>query len=61
MFDVPELKSLELATPDQLTEMIADLEGYRERIVSDTLAMAQKAKNYEISSSCKPRTKFSKN
>ncbi len=44
MFDVPELKSLELATPEQLTEMIADLEGYRERIVSDTLAMAQRAK-----------------
>ena len=44
MFDVPELKSLELATPDQLTEMIEDLESYRERIVSDTLAMAQRAK-----------------
>ncbi len=44
MFDVPELKSLELATPEQLTEMIADLESYRERIVSDTLAMAQRAK-----------------
>ncbi|WP_055074020.1 hypothetical protein [Pseudanabaena sp. 'Roaring Creek'] len=44
MFDVPELKSLELATPEQLTEMIADLECYRERIVSETLAMAQKAK-----------------
>lgn len=44
MFDVPELKSLELATPEQLTEMIADLESYRERIVSDTLTMAQKAK-----------------
>jgi hypothetical protein len=44
MFDVPELKSLELATPDQLTEMIEDLVSYRERIVSDTLAMAQRAK-----------------
>jgi hypothetical protein len=44
MFDVPELKSLELATPDQLTEMIEDLESSRERIVSDTLAMAQRAK-----------------
>ena len=44
MFDVPELKSLELATPYQLTEMIEDLESYRERIVSDTLAMAQRAK-----------------
>ena len=44
MIDVPELKSLELATPDQLTEMIEDLESYRERIVSDTLAMAQRAK-----------------
>jgi hypothetical protein len=44
MFDVPELKSLELATLDQLTEMIEALESYRERIVSDTLAMAQRAK-----------------
>jgi hypothetical protein len=44
MFDIPELTSLELATPEELTEMITDLEQYRERIVSDTLAMAQKAK-----------------
>ena len=44
MFDVPELNSLELATPEELIEMIADLESYRERIVSDTLTMAQKAK-----------------
>lgn len=44
MFDIPELTSLELATHEELTEMITDLEQYRERIVSDTLAMAQKAK-----------------
>jgi hypothetical protein len=44
MFDIPELTSLELATPEELTEMITDLEQYRERIVNDTLAMAQKAK-----------------
>ena len=44
MFDVPELNSLELATPEELIEMIADLESYRERIVSDSLTMAQKAK-----------------
>jgi hypothetical protein len=44
MFDIPELTSLELATPEELIEMITDLEQYRERIVSDTLAMAQKAK-----------------
>ncbi|MFM7887286.1 MAG: hypothetical protein ACKPCM_11480 [Pseudanabaena sp.] len=44
MFDIPELTSLEVATPEELTEMITDLEQYRERIVNDTLAMAQKAK-----------------
>ncbi|MFZ4556483.1 MAG: hypothetical protein ACOYN8_08910 [Pseudanabaena sp.] len=44
MFDIPELTSLELASPEELIEMITDLEQYRERIVSDTLAMAQKAK-----------------
>ena len=44
MFDIPELTALELATHEELTEMITDLEQYRERIVSDTLAMAQKAK-----------------
>jgi len=43
MFDIPELTSLELASPEELIEMITDLEQYRERIVSDTLAMAQKA------------------
>jgi hypothetical protein len=44
MFDIPELTALEQATPDQLTEMIAELEQYRERIVNDTLAIAQRAK-----------------
>jgi len=32
------------ATPEELTEAIADLEQYRDRLVNDTLAMAQRAK-----------------
>jgi hypothetical protein len=44
MFDIPELTALDQATPEQLAEMISELEQYRERVVSDTLAMAQRAK-----------------
>jgi hypothetical protein len=32
------------ATTQELAEAIADLEQYRERLVTDTLAMAQRAK-----------------
>ena len=34
----------EPATPEALTEIIAELEQYRERLVNDTLSMAQRAK-----------------
>ncbi|MBD2152258.1 hypothetical protein H6F44_19365 [Pseudanabaena sp. FACHB-1277] len=44
MFDVPELTALDQASPEEIAEMIADLEQYRERIVNETLAMAQRAK-----------------
>ncbi|MFN5729838.1 MAG: hypothetical protein ACK48D_24665, partial [Pseudanabaena sp.] len=44
MFDIPELNSLEEATPQELAEMISELEQFRERIVNDTLATAQRAK-----------------
>jgi capsule polysaccharide export protein KpsE/RkpR len=33
-----------LATPEELTEAIAELEQYRDRLVNDTLSMAQRAK-----------------
>lgn len=32
------------ATPEELAEAIADLEQYRDRLVNDTLSMAQRAK-----------------
>lgn len=32
------------ATPEELTEAIAELEQYRDRLVNDTLSMAQRAK-----------------
>lgn len=32
------------ATPEELTEAIAELERYRDRLVNDTLSMAQRAK-----------------
>jgi hypothetical protein len=44
MTDTSEEISVEQATPEQLTEIITELEQYRERLVSDTLAMAQRAK-----------------
>ena len=44
MANSPESTSIAEATPQELTEIIADLEQYRERLVSDTLTMAQRAK-----------------
>lgn len=44
MAETPELNSIDQATPEELTEIIADLEQYRERLVNDTLSMAQRAK-----------------
>lgn len=44
MFDIPELTAIAQASPQELTEIIAELEQYRERVVKDTLAMAQRAK-----------------
>lgn len=44
MFDIPELNSIADATPQELAEMISELEQFRERIVNDTLATAQRAK-----------------
>jgi fatty acid-binding protein DegV len=44
MADTPEQTTIEQATPQELIEMIAELEQYRERLVSDTLTMAQRAK-----------------
>jgi hypothetical protein len=44
MTDNQEFIPLEQATPEELTEIIAELEQYRERLVNDTLSMAQRAK-----------------
>jgi hypothetical protein len=44
MADVLSLDALDQATPQELSEVIAELEQYRDRLVSDTLAMAQRAK-----------------
>ncbi|AKG22198.1 hypothetical protein [Calothrix sp. 336/3] len=44
MADTPELNPIEQATPEELGEMIAELELYRERLVNDTMSMAQRAK-----------------
>lgn len=44
MADTPEFTSIDQATPEELTEVIAELEQYRERLVNDTLSMAQRAK-----------------
>ena len=39
-----DLLPIEDATSEELTEIITELEQYRERLVSDTLSMAQRAK-----------------
>jgi len=44
MADTPETNSTNLASPEEITEMIAELEKYRERLVNDTMSMAKKAK-----------------
>lgn len=44
MSDLSELTSIDKATPQELTETIAELEQYRERLENDTLLMAQRAK-----------------
>ncbi|MDZ7957903.1 MAG: hypothetical protein RMY34_08345 [Aulosira sp. DedQUE10] len=44
MADSPELTSSTQTNPEELTEAIAELEEYRERLVNDTLSMAQRAK-----------------
>jgi len=36
--------SIDTTNPQELQEMITELEQYRERLVNDTLLMAQKAK-----------------
>jgi uncharacterized protein involved in exopolysaccharide biosynthesis len=42
--DTQELTSLDPTTPEELKDIIAEFEHYRERLVNDTLSMAQKAK-----------------
>lgn len=44
MADTTELTSSAQASSEELTEAIAELEEYRERLVNDTLSMAQRAK-----------------
>lgn len=44
MADTQEVTSLEQATPEELTEIITELEQYRERLVNETLSTAQRAK-----------------
>jgi hypothetical protein len=38
------MSTTEQATPEALAEVILEIEQYRERLVNDTLAMAQRAK-----------------
>ncbi|BBD63770.1 hypothetical protein NIES4072_25740 [Nostoc commune NIES-4072] len=44
MADTTELTSIAQTSLEELTEAIAELEEYRERLVNDTLSMAQRAK-----------------
>jgi hypothetical protein len=42
--DAMDTYTSEQATPEALAEIILEIEQYRERLVNDTLAMAQRAK-----------------
>jgi hypothetical protein len=44
MSDHQELNTPPQDTPEELAEVIAELEQYRERLVNDTAIMSQKAK-----------------
>ncbi len=44
MADHTDLMETEQATSQELAEIIAEFEQYRERLVNDTLSMAQRAK-----------------
>jgi phage gp36-like protein len=46
MSDISDLQNLtfEQATPEDVTEMIAELEQYRERLVNESMTAAQRAK-----------------
>lgn len=44
MTDTTEMLAIEPANPEELAEVIRELEQYRERLVNDTLSMAQRAK-----------------
>jgi hypothetical protein len=44
MADSPDIPAIEQATSQELAEVITELEQYRERLVNDTLSMAQRAK-----------------
>jgi regulator of replication initiation timing len=44
MTDISELNSPAQETREEILEVIAEFEQYRERLVNDTLAMAQRAK-----------------
>jgi uncharacterized protein involved in exopolysaccharide biosynthesis len=44
MADSSEMTAIEQSTPEELAEIITELEQYRERLVNDTLSMAQRAK-----------------
>lgn len=48
MTDMQERIPIDQATPEELTEIIAELEQYRERLVADTLSMAQRAKIMKV-------------
>ncbi|MEX0271294.1 hypothetical protein AB3R30_19320 [Leptolyngbyaceae cyanobacterium UHCC 1019] len=44
MADISELTAIEQSTSQELAEIITELEQYRDRLVNDTLSMAQRAK-----------------
>lgn len=44
MAEMTQSNPMDQATPEELTDAIAELERYRERLVNDTMDMAKRAK-----------------
>lgn len=44
MLEVPEIHNFDHTTPEELGELIAELVSYRDRLETETLVAAQKAK-----------------
>lgn len=60
MTESSELTPIDQATPEELAETIEEFEQYRERLVNETLATAQRAKVMKASAMAKLEPELAK-